>query len=48
MNRENKKNGLPELNMGIGMNTGTVMAGVLGSDIYAEYTVIGEIGRAHV
>ncbi len=42
MNKENKKNGLPELNMGIGMNTRTVMAGVLGSDIYAEYTVIGE------
>lgn len=42
MNKQNKKRGLPELNMGIGINTGTVMAGVLGSEIYAEYTVIGE------
>ena len=42
MNKQNKKRGLPELNMGIGINTGTLMAGVLGSEIYAEYTVIGE------
>ena len=38
----NKKNGVPELFMGIGINTGNVMAGVLGSDLYSAYTVIGE------
>ena len=42
MNAENRERGLPELNMGIGINTGTVMAGLLGSDLYAEYTVIGD------
>jgi adenylate cyclase len=42
MNRENREHGLPELNMGIGINTGTVIAGLLGSDLHAEYTVIGD------
>jgi len=27
--------------MGVGINTGTVMAGLVGSDLYSEYTVIG-------
>jgi len=38
----NKKGGVPELFMGIGINTGKVMAGVLGSELYSAYTVIGE------
>jgi adenylate cyclase len=42
INAYHRANGMPELNMGIGINTGTVMAGMLGSDIYAEYTVIGD------
>lgn len=33
---------LPEIFLGIGVNTGTVMAGRFGSDVYSEYTVIGE------
>jgi adenylate cyclase len=33
---------LPEVFLGIGVNTGTVMAGRFGSDVYSEYTVIGE------
>jgi adenylate cyclase len=33
---------MPELFMGIGINTGQVMAGVLGSDVYSAYTIIGQ------
>lgn len=33
---------LPEVFLGIGVNTGTVMAGRFGSDVYSEYTVVGE------
>lgn len=42
VNAGNKVLGLPELYMSIGINTGPVMAGLLGSDLHAEYTVIGE------
>ena len=42
VNREHRVQGLPELFMGIGINTGTVMAGLLGSEAYSEYTVIGD------
>jgi len=42
VNREHRERGLPELFMGIGINTGTVMAGLLGSEAYSEYTVIGD------
>jgi adenylate cyclase len=42
INHDNKRQGMPELYMGIGINTGTVMAGLLGSELYSEYTVIGD------
>lgn len=42
LNAYHKGLGLPELYMGIGINTGIVMAGLLGSEVYSEYTVIGD------
>jgi adenylate cyclase len=41
-NLVNRSNGLPELYFGIGLNTGRVMSALLGSDLYSEYTVIGD------
>lgn len=42
LNEHYKQLGLPELYLGIGINTGPVMAGTLGSNLYAAYTVIGD------
>jgi adenylate cyclase len=42
LNLAHKDQGLPELFMGIGINTGNVLAGMLGSERYSEYTVIGD------
>lgn len=37
-----REEGIPELYMGIGISTGRVMAGLIGSDAYRAYTIIGE------
>lgn len=42
LNRESESHGDPRLYAGIAVSTGDVMAGSFGSDVYREYTVIGD------
>jgi adenylate cyclase len=42
LNAAHKAQALPEMYFGIGLNTGRVMSALLGSDLYSEYTVIGD------
>ncbi len=42
INKEFKKDGLPEIRFGIGIHTGSVFAGTIGAETRMEYTVIGD------
>ncbi|MDB5857093.1 MAG: adenylate/guanylate cyclase protein [Ramlibacter sp.] len=42
INAEHRAKGLPEIGVGIGLNTGTMCVGDMGSDIRRSYTVIGD------
>lgn len=42
LNDEHRAKGLPEIAIGIGLNTGTMCVGDMGSDIRRSYTVIGD------
>ena len=42
LNVEHRAQGLPEIGIGIGLNTGTMCVGDMGSDIRRSYTVIGD------
>ena len=38
---KHKAEGVPEMFLGVGLNTGKVMAGLIGSDLYRAHTVVG-------
>jgi adenylate cyclase len=42
LNAEHREQGLPEIGIGIGLNTGTMCVGDMGSNIRRSYTVIGD------
>lgn len=42
INEEHRAQGIPEIGIGIGLNTGTMCVGDMGSDIRRAYTVIGD------
>ena len=42
INRDHRERGLPEIGIGIGLNTGSMCVGDMGSNIRKAYTVIGD------
>lgn len=42
INAWNTENGYPEIKMGIGINTGTMVLGSLGNELHAKYSAVGQ------
>ncbi|MBK6005756.1 adenylate/guanylate cyclase domain-containing protein [Ramlibacter ginsenosidimutans] len=42
INQEHRAKGIPDIGVGIGLNTGTMCVGDMGSDVRRSYTVIGD------
>jgi adenylate cyclase len=42
INEEHKAKGIPQIGVGVGLNTGTMCVGDMGSDVRRSYTVIGD------
>lgn len=42
INEEHRAKGIPEIGVGVGINTGTMCVGDMGSDVRRSYTVIGD------
>ena len=42
INQEHRAQGIPDIGVGIGLNTGTMCVGDMGSDVRRSYTVIGD------
>jgi adenylate cyclase len=42
INEEQRAKGMPEIGVGVGLNTGTMCVGDMGSDVRRSYTVIGD------
>src|SRR5690606_41183663 len=42
LNREHRRQGLPAIGLGVGLSTGPMCVGDMGSDIRRSYTVIGD------
>jgi adenylate cyclase len=42
INEEHRNKGIPEIGVGVGINTGTMCVGDMGSDVRRSYTVIGD------
>jgi adenylate cyclase len=42
LNGRHKESGMPPIFMGIGVNTGVVIAGLFGSELYSVFTVVGD------